>query len=164
MRWVLALALLIPLLVLVFYLPYPVVGDDYTEVDNVDIEELDLETSMLVLSSGDETLEMYISIGQGFSIEQGLFNTRGDRPNTHDLQASILTESGVSVLAVTVDTLTNSYYTATLHLKNGIITREVDCRPSDCIALALRVDAPIYVKRDLFSQETVETPRDVIPA
>lgn len=162
MKWVLLLALIVPVVLLILYLPYPVVGEDYMEVDGVEVNELDLDTSKLVLTSNEKSLEMYISNDQGLSIENGLLGLRGERPTTHDLQASLLTGSGVSVLAVTVDSLIDGYYTATVYVKNGFITRGVDCRPSDCVALALRVKAPIYVKYGLFSADV--QPREEIIA
>jgi bifunctional DNase/RNase len=133
------------------------------EVDKVEVDELDLDMSTMVLTSNGRSLEMYISHDQGLSIENGLLGLKGRRPTTHDLQASLLTGSGVSVLAVTVDSLINGYYTATVYVKNGFITRGVDCRPSDCVALALRVKSPIYVRDELFSTD-VRLPEEIIAA
>ncbi len=163
MKWELLLVLAVPVVLLVLYLPYPVVGEDYMEVDGVEVDELDLDMSTMVLTSNERSLEMYISHDQGLSIENGLLGLKGRRPTTHDLQASLLTGSGVSVLAVTVDSLIDGYYTATVYVKNGFITRGIDCRPSDCVALALRVKAPIYVRNELFSTD-VQLPDDIIAA
>jgi len=164
MKQFLPLLLIVPAIVLALLsLPYDVVGEDYVQVDYVEVQEIDAATSRLMLSSGAESLTMVISQSQGESIDMGFMGLHGSRPNTHDLQAGMLEASGVAVLAVTIDELAEGYYTATIYLKNFVFTKGVDCRPSDCVAIAARTGAPVYVKQQLFDV-VAEEPEEVIPA
>jgi bifunctional DNase/RNase len=88
------------------------------------------------------------------------------RPLTHDLLKTILEQVGVEFDQVLVNDLKEGTYYARIHLINGGKVIEVDSRPSDAIALALRFHRPIFVERSLFdsapSSQMVEhetTPR-----
>jgi hypothetical protein len=87
-----------------------------------------------------------------------LYELRGwvpERPLTHDLMRSILEELEVQVARVVVHDLRNEIYYALLVLVNNGNEQEIDARPSDAIALALRVGAPIYVSDQVVEQAAV---------
>jgi bifunctional DNase/RNase len=67
-----------------------------------------------------------------------------ERPLTHDLLADMLTELSVDVLRIVVSDLADETYRARIVIDHDGATSEVDARPSDAIALAVRVAAPIY--------------------
>jgi len=77
------------------------------------------------------------------------------RPLTHDLLRSVLDELGVQLARVVVHDMRDNIYYAILVLVNNGTEQEVDARPSDAIALALRVGAPIYVGDKLMEEATV---------
>jgi bifunctional DNase/RNase len=85
-----------------------------------------------------------------------LRDTPKERPLTHDLVANILKGFGISVERVVVTELKNSTYFARLILQQsnelGRKIVELDCRPSDAIALAVAQKRPIYVSAALFEQ------------
>jgi len=95
---------------------------------------------------GDMVLPIIIGGWETFSILKGLGQISFPRPLTHDLMVTLFEELGVVVERVTIDANINSTYVATLVLrsKDGRELR-FDARPSDAIAIAVRVDAPIYV-------------------
>lgn len=67
------------------------------------------------------------------------------RPMTHDLLQSMLQTIGAKVVKVLINDLKNNVFFATIIIERGRKTMEVDSRPSDAIALAVRARAPIYV-------------------
>ncbi len=73
------------------------------------------------------------------------------RPLSHDLMLNILKELNWSVESIIVDDLKNNIFYAKLVLFSDIGRVEVDSRPSDAIALALRAKAPIYVRKKVFA-------------
>lgn len=101
----------------------------------------------------DMVLPIYIGQVEAEAIARALYNVPTERPLTHDLIVSILETLGVEVERVTIDAMINNIYTATLVLRqdiNGrILHHNVDARPSDSLAIALRAGAPIFVSEKL---------------
>ncbi len=88
-------------------------------------------------------------------------SVRGDkppRPMTHDLLATVVDYSGAELVRVDVTSLDAGTFYAILHLRRDGETQEVDSRPSDGIALALRLGAPIFVSEDVL-RDAAETPK-----
>lgn len=88
-----------------------------------------------------------ISIGpyEAMAIHIALENSSVSRPLTHDLMKTLLDRVDVELDRVVIDDLWNSTYYAKLYLRKGAEEIEVDCRPSDAIALALRTGSGIFV-------------------
>lgn len=107
---------------------------------------------------GKRTMPIWIGISEAQSIALQLQGEIPPRPLTHDLVKSILEEVGVKVDKVLVNELKGSTYYARILLVNGKKNLEVDSRPSDAIALALRFHRPIFVNRALF--ESTVTPQE----
>jgi hypothetical protein len=97
----------------------------------------------------DLSLRMHVSRSQGESIYLALHNITLSRPLTHDLLMSFLEESGMRLRYLRIDRLEDGIYYATLVVSGRNMEISVDTRPSDGIVLALKADAPIYVKMDL---------------
>jgi len=74
------------------------------------------------------------------------------RPMTHDLLKSVLDGLGVSVRQVIVNDLKDNTFFAVIELNHNGSVINIDSRPSDAIALALRVNAPIFVTEKVVSQ------------
>jgi bifunctional DNase/RNase len=73
------------------------------------------------------------------------------RPLTHDLLLNIIRELSYEVESVVVDDLKNNIFYAKINLVSGDTKLQIDSRPSDSIALALRAKAPIFVKKKVFA-------------
>ena len=67
------------------------------------------------------------------------------RPMTHDLITNIIEKTGYTVEKVEINDVEKETYYATIFITNNEGTLEIDARPSDAIAVAMRVDAPIFV-------------------
>ncbi|MFO7861381.1 MAG: bifunctional nuclease family protein [Desulfosalsimonas sp.] len=102
---------------------------------------------ILILNSKDEEFSVPIWIGlmEAAAIASVLQNIEFDRPMTHDLFRNFIEQAGVSVPRIEVcDLRENTFYAKILcNAKDGEFV--VDARPSDAIALALRLKADIYV-------------------
>ncbi len=112
-----------------------------------------------VLLKDDES-GMVLPIGIGFfeanQISMKLENREPPRPMPYDLLRSILEQLGVTVEKVVVNALAQNTFFALITLKVNGQTLEIDSRPSDAIALALRVQAPIYVAEEVMEEAGVQ--------
>jgi bifunctional DNase/RNase len=73
------------------------------------------------------------------------------RPLTHAFTASLLRAGGVRVIEVRIQRLAEETFYAQVVLQGALGEQAVDARPSDCIALALELSAPIYVATDVLT-------------
>jgi hypothetical protein len=114
---------------------------------------LDPLSNMPIIILKDEedkrSLPIWVGIFEANAIALELEKIATPRPMTHDLIKSILETIEARVLKVVVTDLKENTFFAVLHLQLGETEYTVDSRPSDAIALALRVAAPIYVDEDV---------------
>jgi bifunctional DNase/RNase len=115
---------------------------------------LDPVSNMPIIILRDEeekrSLPIWVGIFEANAIALELEKIATPRPMTHDLIKNILESLDVQVARVVVTDLRENTFYAVLHLKLGTAEYTVDSRPSDAIALALRVAAPIFVEEDVF--------------
>ncbi len=134
---------------------------------------LDLFSSspIVILKVEDENRYLPIWIGQpeARSILMKLQNQEFSRPLTHDLAVNLVTELGGSMEKVTVTELRDSTFFATISVQIDGRTVEIDSRPSDAIALAVRSGAEIFAADDVIEEAAVvfeeameETPEDEV--
>ncbi|HEC98610.1 MAG TPA: bifunctional nuclease family protein [Nitrospirae bacterium] len=101
---------------------------------------------------GAQMLPIWIGKPEADSIALALGRVITPRPLTHDLLKNILTTLNVGVSRIVVtDIIDNTYY-ASLYLLNGSKEIPVDSRPSDAVAIALRLHVPIYVEDDILEK------------
>jgi bifunctional DNase/RNase len=93
----------------------------------------------------DVAVPIFIAPLEAQSILIGLGSVKMPRPLTHDLFISVLESLESSVNRVEITSLKDSTYYAKLILKSAGAEIAVDARPSDCLALAVRVKCPIYI-------------------
>jgi bifunctional DNase/RNase len=105
-----------------------------------------LNTTVVVLldSEQERVLPIWIGPMEGNAIAIGMEKVNTPRPMTHDLMKNLLDEFKVEVVKVVVTDLKDDTFYAVIHLSVDGKEREIDARPSDAIALAVRVEAPIY--------------------
>lgn len=101
---------------------------------------------------GETYLPIWIGVAEAGSIAAALRGLPSMRPLSHDLMNSMISELGGTIRRVVIDKLENSTYFAVIELCHADVVRLVDCRPSDAIALALRVAAPIVVRRQVVEE------------
>jgi uncharacterized protein len=114
---------------------------------------LDPMTNMPIIILRDEedkrSLPIWVGIFEANAIALELEKISTPRPMTHDLIKSVLETIDARLLKVVVTDLKENTFFAELHLQLGETEYTVDSRPSDAIALALRVSAPIYVDEEV---------------
>ena len=112
-------------------------------------DETEQGTPVVVLAARDEAVPIFISADQAKSISHALENEPFERPLTHDLFVEMLTEFGGAIDRVRIDALSDSTFMAKIDAEQYDAgersTLTFDARPSDAIAIALRVDCPILV-------------------
>lgn len=104
-------------------------------------------------------LPIWIGSAEASSIIRKIENLSVTRPMTHDLIISIIEKVGYKISKVEINDVKKETYFATIFLENeddGKII-EIDSRPSDAIAIAIRIDAPIYVTANVLSNGSVST-------
>lgn len=115
---------------------------------------------IVVLKDDDEKffLPIWVGIFEANAIALQLENVTTPRPMTHDLLRNMISELDGQVTRVVINDLRDSTFFAQIRLNVGAKTLEVDARPSDAIALALRTEAPIYVAQSVLDQAQTITP------
>jgi len=100
---------------------------------------------VLLRDSLGRNLPIWIEEGQALSIHLALEGTAPPRPMTHDLIKLLVERLGGAIEHILVDDLYNNVYYAKLEVRQGERRSQIDCRPSDAIAVATRFGVPIYV-------------------
>jgi bifunctional DNase/RNase len=97
-------------------------------------------------------LPIWIGVFEANAIALRLEGVEPPRPMTHDLLRSLLEQLGGRVEKIVISDLRESTFFAMIHVHNHDRTVEVDARPSDAIALALRTGSPIFVLRSVLDK------------
>jgi bifunctional DNase/RNase len=90
---------------------------------------------------------IFVGLSEAISIHHALLGELSPRPMTHDLFISVLESLSASIINVLIDDLEGGIYYARLTITSDSKQSEIDARPSDCLALALRAKAPIEVQK-----------------
>ena len=110
----------------------------------------------VILRAREQALPIFISTDQAKSISHALDGRPFERPLTHDLFVEMLTEFGGAIDRVRIDDLSGNTFLAKIDAERygGGERRELtfDARPSDAIAVALRVECPILVGDDVLDE------------
>lgn len=108
-----------------------------------------VDENSIYLISGCDAIMMSVSDEQAWSISLGLENVSGPRPVTHDLIRDVFDLFAIKTIMAKVEKLENDTYYARLFLQQGNKILNLDSRPSDAIAIAVRYNKPVLVKKDL---------------
>ncbi len=103
---------------------------------------------------GEDTLPIWIGLLEATAIASELEGIKFSRPMTHDLLKNMMEMMDVKVLRVEVCDLKNNTYYALVHFRHGDQEMAIDARPSDALALSLRVKAPIFVASEVIKQSS----------
>ncbi|HEX9917217.1 MAG TPA: bifunctional nuclease family protein [candidate division Zixibacteria bacterium] len=121
---------------------------------------LDIVTNspVVILSDieSDRLLPIWIGHYEAWAIAMELSGLASKRPLTHDLIKSAIELMGGKVEKVEVTQLVNQTFYAKVHIQKNGSLMELDARPSDSIALALKTQAPVFVDEKLFEAKREE--------
>jgi bifunctional DNase/RNase len=98
---------------------------------------------------GERCLPIWIGQAEAESIVMHMHNLKRPRPLTHDLCRSIIEGLGATLTRVRITRVEKNTYYAELHLAHAAGVAQIDARPSDSIAIALRLNAPIFADESL---------------
>ena len=104
-----------------------------------------------------KALPIWIGSAEASAIIRKIENLGVVRPMTHDLICSIIEKTGCSLDRVEINNVEKETYYATLYLAKEGEEIEIDARPSDAIAVAMRMDAPIFVSAIVLMDGSVST-------
>ena len=113
---------------------------------------------VVILKDETETRWLPIWVGpyEAKMISLSLEKIKSARPLPHDLIKNILDTLGVAVTRIVICNIKENTYFANIGLKIDNREKEIDSRPSDAIALALRVNAPIYITEEVLNKSSTE--------
>lgn len=106
---------------------------------------------------GERVLPIWIGPAEASAIAMELAGVKFARPLTHDLVKQIIVGMGGDLRRVLITQVKENTYYAELHIHRDDHVVQVDARPSDSIAVALRLKAPIFTQEDLLELTSVDT-------
>lgn len=112
----------------------------------------DQQVVMLRETEGERSFPIVIGIFEATSIDRRVKGLPSPRPLTHDLVASVIDNMGGDLQDIYISELREHTYFAKLRIRKDGELVEVDCRPSDAIALAVTAKVPIYVAEDVLNE------------
>jgi uncharacterized protein len=116
---------------------------------------------LLKTVSGNKFLPIWIGHAEAAAILMKLQGAQTPRPMTHDLVSDILGELNAQVAKITVTELKDNTFYALITLKSNSSEIEIDSRPSDALALAVRTNAPIFAADKVIEDSAIEFEHEV---
>jgi len=117
---------------------------------------------LLKTAEGNKFLPIWIGHPEAAAILMKLQSATTPRPMTHDLVADMLDQLGAQVVRITVTELRENTFYAQITVQQDGSEVEIDSRPSDAIALAIRADAPIFAADEVIEESAIEFEGDDI--
>ena len=105
--------------------------------------------------TGEKTLPIWIGLFEAQAIALALENVKPPRPLTHDLAKSLIEKLKGKVDKVVISDLRNNTFYAQILIRKDGESIKVDSRPSDAIALALRLNVPIFINETVLDKVTI---------
>ncbi len=105
-------------------------------------------------------LPIYIGNDQAKAIINAIENQAPPRPLTHDLLVNMIEAWDMTLERIVIHSLQDNTFYASLTVAHGDVKKEIDARPSDAIALALRTNCPIWVLEEVIADASIPVDRD----
>ena len=105
-------------------------------------------------------LPIYIGQDQARAIISALENQTPPRPLTHDLMVNMMEECDMVLERIVIHSLQDNTFYAIMMVRQGEVKKEIDSRPSDAIAIALRTKSPIWVMEEVVADASMPVDRD----
>jgi bifunctional DNase/RNase len=117
---------------------------------------------LLKTLAGNRFLPIWIGHPEAAAILMRLQDARPPRPATHDLLCNALEQLGAEITQVAITELRDNTFFASVTISTGIDEHELDSRPSDALALAVRAEAPIFAAEQIVVDSGIEFEQDAI--
>ncbi len=131
-------------------------------IDSIRVSLMSQHRIVLLKDVGsDRYLPIWIGPCEADAITVELQEVEVSRPLTHDLLKSVISEMGAEVVQIVINDLRNDVFYARIMLDLNGRRLEIDSRPSDAIALAVRVHVPIYVEESVM-ERAASTPEQEV--
>ena len=131
------------------------------KVAGIAIDAANRSPIVLLKDSTDRrALPIYINQDQAKAIIGALENQKPPRPLTHDLIVNTLEVWNMVLERVVIHSIQEGTFYAILTVRQGEIKKEIDARPSDAIAIALRTNSPIWVMEEVVADASIPVDRD----
>ncbi len=140
-------------LVVFFSLAVMAIVDYVNMAEYVEADVIRVVDTTVVLGNNCTAIVAETSQERAASIQLGIDKKIEVRPNTHDIFADVMENFNITLESVTVDRFEDGVYYATLHLSRGNDNLKLDCKPSDAIAIALRVGSPVYISKTVLQNQ-----------
>ncbi len=128
----------------------------FVEAEVWNVAHTDQGYAVLVRPVGTKSASpIFIGQLEAQSILVGMSGIPMPRPNTHDLMITALTETGWTIEKVEISELKEGIFFSSVKMTNGEQLLDLDSRPSDSIALAVRAGCPIYISEELIDETAV---------
>jgi bifunctional DNase/RNase len=111
---------------------------------------------LLKEQDGSDTLPIWIGKPEADSIALAIGRVATPRPLTHDLIKNLMDTLNIKITKVVVTEILDNTYYALIYLTDGKRELQIDSRPSDAVAVALRVNAPIYVEESVLEKKNTD--------
>lgn len=123
------------------------------ELRRIIISQLE-ESQIIVLREveGERSFPILIGLFEAHSINRRVKGESSPRPLTHDLIVSAVEQLGGEIQDVVINELRDGTYYAKLRVRQAGELNEIDCRPSDAIAVAVTAKVPVYVNEDVLGE------------
>jgi bifunctional DNase/RNase len=115
---------------------------------------------LLKEADGDRYLPIWIGAVEATAIAFALQGIQTPRPMTHDLMRDLLSQADIGVERIVISELVDQTFFATIRVTTSGEPSEVSSRPSDAIALAVRISAPIFAAEEVLEQAGIQLKDD----
>lgn len=133
-------------------------------VDRVQVSLMSQHRLVVLRDTQEERyLPIWIGAFESEAITLELQGMLRERPLTHDLLKATITEMGGSVRHIFINNLSKDVFYAQINIEVNGDSIDIDSRPSDAIALAVRLNAPIYVDKQVMDKAGIRPDRNVEP-
>lgn len=132
------------------------------EIDSVRVSLTNQQRIVILKEKGEERyLPIWIGLYEAEAITIALQKIQVARPQTHDLLKTLIQSLNGQLVQVEITSLADDVFYGTLILETNGIQNQVDCRPSDALALAARTKVPIYVAESVMHQAGISPEDDI---
>ncbi|MFC1910373.1 bifunctional nuclease family protein [Chloroflexota bacterium] len=127
-------------------------------IDSIRVSLMNYQRALILKEKETERyLPIWIGVAEADAIAVKLQGVHSPRPLTHDFICTIIEALGAAVKSVVINKLQDDTFFAKVTLVTDNHEIELDCRPSDAVAVAVRVEVPIFADKEVLDKAGVDT-------